>query len=228
MGGVKMKINITEMFVDDEIKEAAVRVLEGKRYVKGPEGQEFEKAFAQFSGAAYGIATNSGTSALHVALLTLGIQRGDEVIIPSHTFVATASPLAHIGAIPVFAEVDEKTYTLDVEDVKQKITSKTRAIIPVHLYGHPCDMGPLQDLADENDVKILEDACQSHGATYRGEGKVGSMGDMACFSFFPSKNMTVAGDGGMITTTNEECAIRARALVDQGRFTGKKYEHDRV
>ncbi len=214
------------MFVDDEIRNAALRVINSKRYVKGPEGKEFEDKFANFSGARYAVATNSGTSALHVALLTLGIKKGDEVIIPSHTFVATASPLLHIGALPVFAEIDEKTYTLDIEDVKSKITKKTRAIIPVHLYGHPCDMDPLRDLAEDHDLKILEDACQAHGAVYKGKEKVGGLGDMACFSFFPSKNMTVAGDGGMITTNNEDYAVTARALVDQGRLKGKKYEHD--
>ncbi len=214
------------MFVDDEIRDAALRVLDSKRFVKGPEGKTFEEKFAGFCEARYAVATNSGTSALHVALLTLGIKKGDEVIIPSHTFVATASPLLHIGAIPVFAEVDEKTYTLDVDDVKRNITKKTRAIIPVHLYGHPCDMDPLKDLAEDHDVRILEDACQAHGAIYKGKEKVGGIGDMACFSFFPSKNMTVAGDGGMITTNDEDYAVTARALVDQGRLEGKKYEHD--
>ena len=214
------------MFVDDEIRNAALRVIDGKRYVKGPEGKEFEEKFANFTGTRYAVATNSGTSALHVALLTLGIKKGDEVIIPSHTFVATASPLMHIGAIPVFTEIDEKTYSLDVKEVKQHITKKTRAIIPVHLYGQPCDMDPLRELSEEHDVKILEDACQAHGAVYKDKEKVGTLGDVACFSFFPSKNMTVAGDGGMITTNNEDYALTARALVDQGRLEGKKYEHD--
>lgn len=220
-----MKVNITEMYVDEEIRGAVQRVLESKKYVKGEEAQSFEKEFAAFCHTRYGIATNSGTSALHVALLAAGITRGDEVIIPSHTFVATASPLLHIGARPVFAEVEEETYTIDPDDIRRKITDKTKAIIPVHLYGHPCDMDPIIEIATEHDLKVIEDACQAHGAEYKGR-RVGSMGDMACFSFFPSKNMTVAGDGGMIVTVNEDYAVKAKALVNQGRLAGKKYEHD--
>lgn len=220
-----MKINMAEMFVDDEMRGAVLRVLESKRYVKGREAKKFEEEFSFFCNTKHGIATNSGTSALHVALLTVGLKPSDEVIIPSHTFVATASPLLHIGAQPVFAEINEETYTMDPEDVEKKITDKTKAIIPVHLYGHPCNMNPLLDLANENNLAVIEDACQAHGAEYEGK-KIGSMGDMACFSFFPSKNMTVAGEGGMITTSNEEYAEVAEALVNQGRLAGKKYEHD--
>ena len=220
-----MKVNITEMYVDEEIKEAVQRVLESKKYVKGEEAKSFEQEFAAFCHTRYGIATNSGTSALHVALLAAGITRGDEVIVPSHTFVATASPLLHIGARPVFAEVDRETYTIDPEEIRKKITDGTKAIIPVHLYGHPCDMDPIMELAREHHLTVIEDACQAHGAEYRGT-RVGSMGDMACFSFFPSKNMTVAGDGGMIVTDNEEYAVKAKALVNQGRLEGRKYEHD--
>lgn len=220
-----MKVNLAEMYVDDEIKKAAIDVLESKRYVKGQQAKEFEKEFARFCNVKYGIATNSGTSALHVALLTIGIKRGDEVILPSHTFIATASPIIHIGAKPVFAEIDENTYTIDAEDVRKKITDKTKAIIPVHLYGHPCNMDEIKEIAMDYNIKIIEDACQAHGAEYKGK-KIGSIGDIACFSFFPSKNMTVAGDGGMLVTDNDEYAIKAKALVDQGRLEGKKYEHD--
>ena len=222
-----MKINMAEMYVDDEIKNAAIKVLESKRYVKGQQAKEFENEFANFVGAKYAIATNSGTSALHVVMLSIGIKRGDEVIVPSHTFIATVSPLIHIGAKPVFAEIDEKTYTIDADDVRKKITNKTKAIIPVHLYGHPAAMDEIKEIAEKHDIKIIEDACQAHGAEYKGK-KVGSIGDIAAFSFFPSKNMTVAGDGGMIVTNNEEYAIKAKALVDQGRLAGKKYEHDFV
>ncbi|MEA2054365.1 MAG: DegT/DnrJ/EryC1/StrS family aminotransferase [Candidatus Thermoplasmatota archaeon] len=220
-----MKVNMAEMFVDDEIKDTAIRVLESKKYVKGQEAKTFEQEFAAFCNAKYGVATNSGTSALHVAMLTVGIKRGDEVIVPSHTFVATVSPLLHIGAKPVFTEINKETYTTDPDEIQKKITNKTKAIVPVHLYGHPCDMDTINELAEEHDLKIIEDACQAHGAEYKGK-RVGSIGDMACFSFFPSKNMTVAGDGGMIVTNDEEYAIKARALVNQGRVEGRKYEHD--
>ncbi len=222
-----MKVNMAEMYVDDEIKNAAIRVLESRRYVKGEEAKKLEEEFAEFVRAKYGIATNSGTSALHVALLAIGIKRGDEVIVPSHTFIATVSPVVHIGAKPVFAEIDEETYTINPEDIRKKITERTKAIMPVHLYGHPCNMDEIKEIAEEHDLKIIEDACQAHGAEYKGK-KVGSIGDIAAFSFFPSKNMTVAGDGGMIVTNNEEYAIKAKALVDQGRIAGKKYEHDFV
>ena len=222
-----MKINMAEMYVDDEIKNAAIKVLESKRYVKGEQAKKFENEFSKFVGTKYAIATNSGTSALHVLMLSIGIKRGDEVIVPSHTFIATVSPLIHIGAKPVFAEIDEKTYTIDTNDIRKKITDKTKAIIPVHLYGHPAAMDEIKEIAEEHDLKIIEDACQAHGAEYKGK-KVGSIGDAAAFSFFPSKNMTVAGDGGMIVTDNEEYAIKAKALVDQGRLAGKKYEHDFV
>ena len=220
-----MKINITEMYVDKEIKDAAQRVLESKKYVKGEEAKAFEEEFASFCSTRYGVATNSGTSALHVAMLTIGIKAGDEVIVPSHTFIATVSPLLHIGAKPVFAEVDRETYTIDPDEIRKNITDKTKAIIPVHLYGHPADMDPIMEVAREHDLRVIEDACQAHGAEYKGK-RTGSMGDMACFSFFPSKNMTVAGDGGMIVTGNEDYAVKARALVNQGRMKGRKYEHD--
>ena len=227
MGGKKMKINLTEMYVDEEIKRVVIRVLESKRYVKGEEAKNFEKEFAKFCGVKYGVTTNSGTSALHVAMLAAGLTAGDEVIVPSHTFIATVSPLIHIGLKPVFAEIDEKTYTLNPDDIRKKITKNTKAIIPVHLYGHPADMDAIEEIAQEHDLIVIEDACQAHGAEYKGR-KVGILGDIACFSFFPSKNMTVAGDGGMIITDNEEYAIKAAALRDQGRVAGKKYEHEYV
>ena len=222
-----MKINLTEMYVDEEIKNAAIKVIESKRYVKGEQAKQFEKEFASFSGAKYGVATNSGTSALHVAMLSVGIGKGDEVIVPSHTFIATASPLIHIGAKPVFADINERNYTIDAEDVKKKITEKTKAIVPVHLYGHPAPMDELKEIAEEHGLIIIEDACQAHGALYKNK-RVGSIGDIAAFSFFPSKNLTVAGDGGMIVTNNEEYALKAAALRDQGRVEGKKYEHDYI
>jgi len=220
-----MTINITEMYVDKEIKDAVQKVLASKKYVKEEEAKSFEKEFATFGSTRYGVATNSGTSALHVAMLTVGIKAGDEVIVPSHTFIATVSPLLHIGAKPIFAEVDRETYTIDPDEIRRKITNKTKAIIPVHLYGHPCDMDPIMEIAQEHDLKVIEDACQAHGAEYKGR-RVGGMGDMACFSFFPSKNMTVAGDGGMIVTDNGNYAAKAKALVNQGRMKGRKYEHD--
>jgi dTDP-4-amino-4,6-dideoxygalactose transaminase len=155
--------------------------------------------------------------------MALGIGAGDEVIIPSHTFIATGSPAKFLGASLVYADIDPEIYTIDPADIERKITSRTRAIIPVHLYGHPCDMDPINELARANNIYVVEDACQAHSATYKGR-KTGSLGDIACFSFFPSKNMTVLGDGGMVTTNNSELAQKVRMMRDHGRT--QKYVHE--
>jgi dTDP-4-amino-4,6-dideoxygalactose transaminase len=210
------KINLSEMYVDDEIKEAAIEVLSSGRYIKGPKVQEFEEKFAQFIGAQYGIATSSGTTALFTAYLGLGLKPGDEVIVPSHTFIATATPFLFMGAKPVFVDIEPDIYTMDPDEVKKKLTLRTRAIVPVHIYGHPADLKPILELAQENNIKVLEDACQAHGAIYQNQ-KVGDIADAAIFSYFPSKNMTVAGDGGMIVTNNTELAEKMRILRNHGR-----------
>lgn len=219
------KINMAEMYVDDEIKNAVQSVLESGRYIKGEQNKKFEKEFADFCDAKYAVTVNSGTSALLLSLKALELKRSDEVILPSQTFVATANAVILSGAKPIFVDVNPENYTMDPADLKNKITRNTKAIIPVHLYGQPCDMDQILEIASENGLYVIEDACQAHGALYKNK-TVGSIGDVAAFSFFPSKNITVAGDGGAVTTNNEEIAEKVSALRDQGRKRGEKYRHD--
>ena len=217
-----MKYNLVEMYVDDEIRNKAIEVIDSKRYIKGPEAKGFEREFADYLGVKGAVTTSSGTTALHLIYYALGIGRGDEIIAPSHTFIATVSPAMHLRAKPVFADIDEETYNIDPEDVRKKITDRTRAIVAVHLYGHPADMKPLREIADEHGIYLIEDACQAHSAEYHGK-KVGNFGDITAFSFFPSKVMTVAGDGGMVVSNDGELVEKIAMLRDQGRTT--KYEH---
>jgi dTDP-4-amino-4,6-dideoxygalactose transaminase len=213
------KIPICRMYVDDEMKKVVQEVLESGQYVRGEKARLFEEEFANFCNAKYGISVNSGTAAIFLALKALDIAKGDEVIIPSFTFIATANPIIFLGAIPVFADIDPETFTMKPEEVERLITPKTKAIMPVHLYGHPAEMKPIMEIAKENDLKVIEDACQAHGATCFGH-KVGTIGDIACFSFYPSKNMTVAGEGGMITTNDPELAKKMAMMTDHGRSEG--------
>lgn len=203
--------------IGNEEIEAAIRVLKSGRYVKGPEAEALGKEFAAYCGAKFGIALNSGTSALALALAAINIGPGDEVITAANSFMATANVIVTAGATPVFADVDE-TYTVNIESVDSLITPKTKAIIPVHLYGLPADMKPLQELAQKYNLKIIEDACQAHGAEYFGK-KTGALGDVACFSFFPTKNMCVAGDGGIVTTNDEAIAKKIKMLSNHGRWS---------
>ena len=218
-----MKINFSEMYVDDAIKNAVLKILDSGRYIKGHELEIFEKEFSGFCTSKFGVGVSSGTSAILLSLIAAGLKKGDEVIVPSYTFVASASPVKFLGCTPVYSDIDPETYTMDVDRVKKLITSKTKAIIPVHLYGHPVDMKPLLEIAEDKGLFVIEDACQAHAAEYKGK-KTGSLGDVGCFSFFPSKNMTVAGDGGMITTNNEELAEKLSMLRDHGRKD--KYIHE--
>ena len=217
-----MKYNLVEMYVDDEIRNKAIEVINSKRYIKGPEAKEFEKEFAGYLGVKKAVTTSSGTTALHLIYYALGLGHGDEIIAPSHTFIATVSPAMHLGVKPVFADIEEDTYCIDPDDVRRKITERTKAIVAVHLYGHPADMKPLREIADEHGLYLIEDACQAHSAEYHGQ-KVGNFGDITAFSFFPSKVMTVAGDGGMVVGNDTELMDKIAMLRDQGRTT--KYEH---
>ena len=186
----------------------------------------FEQSFADFCEARYGIAVSNGTVALHLALATLGIGPGDEVIVPTLTFVATANAVRYVGATPVFADSDPRTWTLDPEDVARKATVKTKAIIPVHLYGHPVDMQPLMDLAQARNLFVLEDAAEAHGALYRNQ-KVGGIGHLNCFSFYGNKIITT-GEGGMLTTNDAKLAERARFLRDHAMSPERRYWHTEV
>ncbi len=220
-------ISIAKPMIGEEEKKAVVDVLNSGMLASGPKVEEFEKRFAEFVGVKYAVATTSGTAALHLALLSLGIGVGDEVIIPSFSFIATANSILFCNAKPVFCDVDLETFNIDVEKMESLITDRTRAIMPVHLYGQPADMKPILEIAEEHDLYVIGDAAQSHGAEYDGR-RVGSFGDVECFSFYPTKNMT-SGEGGMITTNIEEIAERARSIRNHGREkTRWGYEHNRL
>jgi perosamine synthetase len=218
-----MNIPLSKVHMDEETKKAVIEVLESGWYILGERTRQFETKFAEFIGSKYAIAVSSGTAAIFLSLLAHEIGPNDEVIIPSHSFVATATPIMHLNAKPVFVDIDINTYNIDPTKIQDKITSKTRAIMPVHLYGHMANMDPIMDLAEDHDLIIIEDACQAHGGEYKNK-KAGSIGHISSFSFYPSKNMTVGGDGGIITTDNEEIALRIRALRNHGRK--EKYLHD--
>ncbi len=205
-----------------EIDAAMARVIESSAFILGPEVAAFEEEFAAYSGAAAGIGVNSGTSALHLALLAAGIGAGDEVITTPFTFVATAAAIRYTGARPVFVDIEPRSFNIDPARIEQAITPVTRAIIPVHLYGQPADMDPILEIARRRKLLVIEDAAQAHGAEYKGR-RCGSIGDMACFSFYPGKNLGAFGEGGMVTTSNPEYARMIRLLRDWG--SANKYEH---
>ncbi|MCI0497409.1 MAG: DegT/DnrJ/EryC1/StrS family aminotransferase [Thermoplasmata archaeon] len=220
-------IQLIRMFTDEEVVDAVSRVARSGWYINGPENKGFQEEFARFIGTTHAIAVSSGTAALHLSYRAMGLRPGDEVIMPSHTFVATAEPVVDLGGKPVFVDIDPATFTLDPDAVRSAVTRRTVGIVPVHLYGHAADMDPLIETARDNDLWILEDACQAHGAEYRGR-RVGSIGDIGVFSFYPSKNMTVAGDGGMVVTSDEEVAEHISSLRDHGRVPGEKYLHSTI
>ena len=190
---------------------------------KGRFIEKFEKEFSKYCGAKYGVATTSGTTALHLALATLGMKRGDEVIIPTFTMIATANAVTYTGAKPVLVDSELVTWNIDVNKIEEEITNKTKAIMVVHTYGHPVDMDPVLDLARDNGLYIVEDAAEAHGAEYKGK-RVGALGDVGCFSFYANKIITT-GEGGMIVTNNEELAEKARMLKDMAFEKERRFWH---
>lgn len=205
-----------------EVDAAIFNVLESAQFVLGKEVAAFEEEFASYCHSRYCAGVNSGTSALHLALLAAGVGPGDEVITVSMTFVATVAAIRYTGAVPVFVDVDPRTYTMDPRRIEEAITSRTRAIIPVHLYGHPADMDGITAIARQHGLAVIEDACQAHGADYRGR-RAGSLGDLACFSFYPGKNLGACGEGGAVVTANPEFMRLIRMYRDWG--AEKKYHH---
>lgn len=208
--------------IKDEIDRAISRVIDNSSFILGEEVSSFEQDFARFCQVKYAVGTSSGTAALRLALVCLGMARGDEVVTTPFTFIATAESIIQVGARPVFVDIEEDTYNLDVGKVERAITKKTKAIIPVHLYGHPVDLDPLIEIAKKYKISIIEDACQAHGALYKAK-RVGSIGDVGCFSFYPGKNLGCYGDGGILVTDNKEIYEKARLLRDHGR--SDKYTH---
>ena len=208
-----------------EISEAIERVFESGRFVLGDEGAAFETEFSSYIGAKYGIGVNSGSDALFLALKALGIDENSEVITVSHTFVSTVDSIVRCGATPVFVDVEPDTYCINTAKIEEKITQKTKAILPVHLYGHPVDLDEVLKIAKQYDLSVVEDACQAHGTEYKGK-KVGSSGNAGCFSFYPVKNLGAYGDGGMVTTNDSSLAERIKLLRNYGQ--SRKYYHDFV
>jgi len=204
-----------------EIDEAIQEVIDKSAFIMGENVEQFENDFAAYCGVKYGVGTSSGTTALHLALLACGVTGGDEVITVPYTFIATAEAISQTGARVVFVDIEDRSYTMDPEKVEQAITEKTKAIIPVHLFGHPADMDKIAKIARKYNLVVIEDACQAHGAECGGR-RVGGLGDIACFSFYPSKNLGAYGDAGMLVTNDTELAERASLLRNHG-YTGKYY-----
>jgi dTDP-4-amino-4,6-dideoxygalactose transaminase len=208
----------------DELEQIASRVLRSGRFIFGPEVEGFESEAAAYLGVKHAIGVANGTDALSIALRCLGVGPGDEVICPAYTFFATPETISSVGATPVFADVDPRTCCLDVDDVRSKLTGRTKAIVPVHLFGHVADMDAINALAREHDLAVLEDAAQAWGAERDG-AKAGALGDAATFSFFPTKNLPCFGDGGLITTDRDDVADMARMLRFHGSHDKKTFSH---
>lgn len=211
--------------IKKEIDEAVLSTLESGHFILGPAVSKFEESIASYLGVKHAIGLASGTDALVLALRALDIQAGDEVIIPAYTFFATAGTVMSVGATPIFVDVDPQSYQIDVSKIKAAITSKTKAIIPVHLYGHPAEMKPILEIARENGLKVIEDNAQGFGAEYLGK-KTGSFGEIGCLSFFPTKNLGAFGDAGMVVTNDDSLAERMRMLRTHG--WKKKYYSEEV
>ncbi|MBN1793569.1 MAG: DegT/DnrJ/EryC1/StrS family aminotransferase [Candidatus Omnitrophica bacterium] len=208
----------------DEIDRAIFEVIEDTAFILGKYAQEFEREFAAYCTTKHAIGVCSGTSALRVALLSSGIKAGDEVITTPYTFIATVEAITGMGAKPVFVDIQKDTYNMNPRHIEEKITERTKAIIPVHIYGQPCDMDPIVALGRKYSLTVIEDAAQAHGAYYNSR-RVGSLGDCACFSFYPGKNLGAYGDAGGITTDSDNLAQEARLWRDHGRSS--KYFHQR-
>jgi dTDP-4-amino-4,6-dideoxygalactose transaminase len=200
-------------------------IFASSTFILGPNVDRFEREVAAYLEAEHAIGVSSGTSALHLALIAAGIGRGDKVLVPANSFVATAWPVCYVGAEPVFCDVEPKSWTIDVVDAERRVTSGVRAIMPVHLYGQPANMDAVVAFADRHGLVVIEDVAQSVGARYRGR-RVGTIGDFGCFSFYPGKNLGAAGDAGLVTTSNTDVAKRLRALRDHAQTT--RYRHDEL
>ncbi len=211
--------------IKEELDQTVFSVLSHTRFIMGPEVKDFEEKMAQYCGSKFAIGVASGTDALLLSLRACGVGPGDEVITTAFSFFATAGVISRLGATPVFVDIDPETYNMDPNQIEKRITTKTKAILPVHLYGQCADMDPIMELANKHNLKVVEDAAQAIGAKYK-EKKAGTMGDFGCFSFFPSKNLGCAGDGGMVITNDAEMAELLRMLRVHG--AKPKYHHSMV
>lgn len=220
-----LNLNAQYQKIKNEIKDRFDKILNSCLFVLGPEVEEFEKRFAEFCESKYCVACNSGTSALHLALLSSGLEKDDEVILPSHTFIASAEALSYCQAKPVFIDVNPTTYLIDYRKIKSKITKKTKAILAVHLYGQPVHLDPIKEICMEKNLVLIEDAAQAHGAKYKNK-RVGGLGNTTCFSFYPGKNLGAYGEGGAVITNDISIANKIKILRDHGQQ--KKYYHDNI
>jgi dTDP-4-amino-4,6-dideoxygalactose transaminase len=209
--------------IKDEIDAAVLDLLGSTAFVLGPDVAAFEARFAPYTGCSHAVGVNSGTSALHLALLAAGVGPGDEVITTPFTFIASTSAIDYCGATPVFVDIDPATFTIDPALIEAAITPRTKAILPIHLYGQPADMDPIMAIAAGHGLVVVEDAAQAHGAEYKGR-RVGSIGHLGCFSFYPGKNLGAYGEGGAVTTNDDALAHRVRTLRDWG--AEQRYHHD--
>lgn len=222
---MKYEIPLTEPEIgEEELQNVTEAIKSGWVSSKGPFIEEFEKRFSNYIGVKNGVATSSGTTALHLAITALGIRRGDRVLVPALTFIAAANSVMYAGAEPIFIDSHPQYWCLDPLNIEEKIDNKTRAIIAVHLYGHPCDMDQIMRIAEDRNLYVIEDCAEAHGAQYKGK-KVGSFGIINCFSFYGNKIITT-GEGGMCVTQNDELAEKMRILRDHGMNPQKKYWHD--
>jgi dTDP-4-amino-4,6-dideoxygalactose transaminase len=209
-----------------ELDEALLSVAESQRFILGPVVEKMEKKFCDFLKCEHALGVSSGTDALLVALMAIDIKPGDKVIVPAYSFFATAGVVARLNAIPVFADIDPVTFNINPDDFKKKISANTKAVIPVHLYGQSCEMDTIMEIAEKHNIKVIEDAAQAIGTQYKDGKCVGTIGDIGCFSFFPSKNLGCFGDGGLVTTNNRELADKLRILRVHGGFP--KYYHKMI
>ena len=208
--------------IKNEIKGPIEKVMSSGGFIMGEDVKLFQQEFAAYCGMRYGVGVNSGTDALFLGCLACGIGKGDEVIVMPYTYIATTLAISMTGSTPIFVDIDEKTYNMDPSKIEKAITKKTKAILPVHLYGHPADMDPIMQIAKKHKLKVIEDCAQAHGALYKNK-RVGSIGDVSCFSFYPTKNLGAFGDGGMALTSSEEIRQKLVLLRDYGRKD--RYEH---
>lgn len=227
-----MQVNIADLNkqyqeVKEEVEKAVLEVLRSSRYVLGDNVKALEEELADYCGVKRAVAVNSGTDALWLSLMALGIKPGDEVIVPAFTIIVDASVVCQLKAKPVFAEIEERNFNLDPNKLEEKITPNTKAIIVVHLFGQTADMDPILEIAKSHNIPVIEDACQAIGASYKGR-KAGSIGDLGCFSFYPTKNLGAYGDGGLITTNNSDLADKLRLLRVHGYGKGKEKYNQRI
>ncbi|MGH7374623.1 MAG: DegT/DnrJ/EryC1/StrS family aminotransferase [Candidatus Rokuibacteriota bacterium] len=212
-----MSVPLSRPPVDDEIKAAVLAAIDSRQYILGPECRAFEHEFARYIGSKHAVLTSSATAALWMTLKAFGVKADDEVLVPSHTAFPTVEAVCFSGAVPVFVDIDDSSYTVSLTDAAEKVSPRTVGFVPVHLYGHPADLDGIRRLCAERSLWLLEDCAQAHGAAWRGR-KVGTFGRAGVFSFYPSKNLTVMGDGGLLVTDDDDVAARGRRLRDHGRL----------